>query len=234
VSRGVLVVFAAASLTEAFQDIGAAFERAHPGVKVEFNFAGSQVLRAQIEQGAPADVFASADLLHADALAASGRTRPHRTFARNALVVVTPGGSPRVRSLRDLAAPGVKVVLAAATVPAGRYARKALERMDGDASLGAGFAERVRAAVVSEETSVRAVLAKVALGEADAGFVYATDAAAARGRVAVIALPEGLGVVATYPIAVLTRSTSPLAAAFMEEVLGAEGQAALRRRGFLP
>jgi molybdate transport system substrate-binding protein len=224
-------VFAASSLTEAFGEIAAVFEAGNPGTRVELSFAGSQVLRTQIEQGAPADVFASADREHADALAREGILGRTRVFARNALVVVAPAEGARVSSLADLARPGMRVVLAGPAVPAGRYAAEALRRLDAQAGLGAGFGARVRANVVSEETNVRAALSKVVLGEADAGFVYATDAASAAGKVRVLALP--VDVVAEYAIGVLSGTSLPSpAAAFVDLVLGERGQAILRRHGF--
>ncbi len=227
-------VFAAASLTEAFREIAAAFERRHPGVRVELNFAGTQVLRTQIEQGAPADVLAAADLEHADALQRQGLLGAHHVFARNRLVVVTPAGSPRVRALPDLAAPGVKLVLAGPAVPAGRYAAETLSRMEKSGRYGDGYRARVELNVVSQETNVRAVLAKVAMGEADAGIVYATDAAAAEGKVGVLPIPVELNVDAVYPIGLLSASGSAGARAFVDEVLGPRGQDVLRRHGFLP
>ncbi len=222
-------VFAASSLTEAFGEIAAVFEAGHPGTRLELSFAGSQVLRTQIEQGAPADVFASADREHADALVRKGLLGPTRVFARNALVVVAPAEAAKVSSLADLALPGTRVVLAGPAVPAGRYAAEALRRLDAQSGLGAGFGARVRANVVSEETNVRATLSKVLLGEADAGFVYATDAASAAARVRVLELP--VDVVAEYPIGVLRRAALP-SAAFVDLVLGERGQAILRRHGF--
>ena len=227
---GTVRVLAAASLTEAFGEIAAAFEASRPGTRVELSFAGSQMLRTQIEQGAPADVFASADHEHADALVRAGLLGPVRVFARNRLVVVTPAEGARVLSLADLARPGTRVVLAGPSVPAGRYAAAALRRLDAEGGLGAGFGARVRANVVSEETSVRATLSKVALGEADAGFVYATDASSASGKIRVLDLP--FDVVAEYPIGVLAGARSPAAAAFVDLVLGERGQAILRRHGF--
>jgi len=226
----VLHVFAAASLTEAFRDLAAVYEKGHPGVVVELSFAGSQVLRTQIEQGAPADVFASADMVHAEALVDAGLLSTVQVFARNKLVVIAPAGPAKVSRLEDLAKPGTKVVLAGATVPVGRYTAQVLEKLA--RRLGEDFKARVEANVVSQETSVRGVLAKVALGEADAGFVYATDAASSR-RVRTIALPDAVNVVAEYPIAILKRSpVSPQARAFVGLVLGAEGQAILRKHGF--
>jgi len=230
-SAGTVRVLAASSLTEAFGEIASGFEADHPGTKVEVSFAGSQVLRTQIEQGARADVFASADREDAAALARKGLLGPTRVFARNALVVVVPAGAARVASLAGLARPGTLVVVAGPAVPAGRYAACALRRLDGEGAFGPGFGARVRANVVSEETNVRAVLSKVALGEADAGFVYRTDAATAGGKVRVLELP--VSVVAEYPIGVLRDASDPGAAeAFVERVLGERGQAILRRHGF--
>jgi molybdate transport system substrate-binding protein len=230
----VLRVFAASSLTEAFQEIGRAYEGAHPGTRVETSFAGSQVLRTQIEQGAPADVFASADLVHAESLRAQGLLEEPRVFARNSLVVVVPPESA-VRTLPDLARPGVKVVLAGPEVPAGRYAEQVLDKLETAPGFGAGFAGRVRANVVSRETNVRVVLSKVALGEADAGLVYATDAAAAGDKVRRIAIPDAQNATAAYPIAVVARSGAAAAArAFVALVTGPEGRRLLARHGFTP
>ena len=224
-------VLAASSLTEAFGEIAAGFEAENPGTTVEVSFAGSQVLRTQIEQGAPADVFACADREHAEALVRAGLLGPTRVFARNALVVIVPAEAAKVTSLADLARPGMRVVVAGPAVPAGRYAGEALLRLDAAGRFGAGFSARVRSNVVSEETNVRAVLSKVVLGEADAGLVYATDAAAAGGRARVIDLP--VGVVAEYPIGVVAGTRVPVAAAaFVDRVLGERGQAILRRHGF--
>jgi molybdate transport system substrate-binding protein len=224
-------VLAASSLTDALGEIALAFEADHPGTTVEASFAGSQVLRTQIEQGARADVFASADLEHASALARAGLLGAPRVLARNRLVVVVPAEAARVASLAGLARPGTRIVVAGPAVPAGRYAAEALRRLDGEGGLGTGFGARVRANVVSEETNVRAVLSKVALGEADAGFVYRSDAAAAGPKVRVLDLP--VDVVAEYTIGVLRRAEDPRAAeAFVEMVLGQRGQAILRRHGF--
>jgi molybdate transport system substrate-binding protein len=222
-------VFAASSLTEAFREIAAQLQAARPGTRVELSFAGSQVLRTQIEQGAPADVFASADQEHASALVRAGLLGPTRVFARNALVVAVPAGAARVTSLADLGRPGTRIVLASPSVPAGRYAAEALRLLDRDGSLGEGFLARVRRNVVSEETNVRAVLSKVVMGEADAGVVYRTDAAGAGTRVRALELP--VAVVAEYPIGLVVGGRAA-AAAFVDLVLGERGQAILRRHGF--
>jgi molybdate transport system substrate-binding protein len=230
-----LRVLAAASLTDAFGDLARAFERARPGTRVELGFAGTSLLRAQIEQGAPADVFASADALHAAALEKQGLLEPPRPLTHNRLVVVTPALDPLVQGLADLAKPFTRIVLANGSVPAGRYALQMLARAADDGRFGSDFATRVRVNVVSEETNVRAVLAKVALGEADAGLVYATDAASAPGHVLTIAIPDQLNVVAEYSVGVLARSERrAVAQAFVEWALGPEGQAILRSHGFGP
>ena len=228
-----LRVFAAASLAEAFTEIGKTFEAAHPGVSVEFNFAGSQLLRTQIEQGAQADIFAAADRVHVDALREKGLLGEAPVFARNALVVVTPAEDARVRDLTDLARPGIKIVVAGPTVPVGRYTSQVLQKMTASGLYGDDFQTRVQAHVVSQETNVRAVLAKVALGEADAGFVYRTDLATAATKIRVLTIPERLNVVAEYPIGVLTRSSAAkLAAEFVRLVTGRKGQAILVKHGF--
>jgi molybdate transport system substrate-binding protein len=225
-------VSAAASLTEAFTEIAKAFEKASPGDSVELNFAGSQVLRTQIEHGAPVDVFASADLVHAEALQRAGLLGPTQVFARNRLVVAVPARGS-VKSLRDVARPGTRVVVAAPAVPVGRYTAQMLGKLGASGLYGDDFQARVRANVVSEEANVRAVLAKIALGEADAGVVYATDAAAAGDKVRVIEVPDRDNVVADYPIGLVTRAGAPeKARAFVALVLGDAGQAVLRKRGF--
>jgi molybdate transport system substrate-binding protein len=229
-----LHVFAAASLTEAFTEIGKTFEASHPGVHVELNFAGSQILRTQIEQGALADVFASADRAQAEALVEKDLLGKTSIFTRNVLVVVTPMDSARVRQLSDLARPNTKIVIAGPTVPVGRYTTQALRTMAGSGLYGDDYQTRVQTNVVSQESNVRAVLAKVALGEADAGFVYRTDAMTAATKVRLLAIPERLNVVAEYPIGILSRSPSQkLAGEFVHLVTGTEGQAVLGKFGFM-
>jgi molybdate transport system substrate-binding protein len=224
-------VFAAASLTDAFKEIEAAFEKAHPDLGVDLNFAGSQVLRTQIEQGAAADVFASADLENARALKAAGALETWTVFARNALVVVVPAREARVHELQDLARPGVRLVVAGPAVPVGRYTRQVIAQLGASGLHGADFRARVEGNVASEETNVRVVLAKVTMGEADAGFVYLTDAQAAGGKVHTLAIADPYNVVAEYPIGVLGQST-PRARAFVDFVVGAEARAILRKHGF--
>ena len=228
-------VFAAASLTDAFAEMGEQFEAAHPDVTVAFNFAGSQALRTQIEEGAPADVFASANETEMDMLVSSSFVAADapQAFLRNTLVVILPAeNTAGLAKLEDLARPGIKLVLAAEEVPVGKYARQALDAMNG--SFGTGFKDSVLANVVSNEDNVRQVVAKVQLGEADAGIVYTSDAVAAA-ELNTIEIPAELNVLAEYPIAVLAQSpNTDLANAFIAYVLSAEGQAVLQKWGFSP
>lgn len=225
-----ITVFAAASLTDAFSEIGAAFESAHPGVDVTFNFGGSNTLRAQIEQGAPADIFAPANTREMDTLVAAGLVVEPQTFATNQLVVVLPASNPGgIATLEDLATPGIKLVLAAEEVPAGRYALASLGYLN--SLYGDDFSQRVLSNIVSREENVRVVLTKVLLGEADAGMVYRSDAAMA--DVLTLEIPESANVTAEYPIAVLEEADQNLLAAdFVAFVLSSEAQAILAKYGF--
>jgi molybdate transport system substrate-binding protein len=226
--RTELTVAAAMSLKEAFLELEQSFEREHPDVDVVFNFAGSQVLAAQIVEGAPVDVFASADHAQIEGAATSGRLLPARIFARNRLVIIAPAGSTTVVAPADLGKRGVRLVLAAEGVPAGAYARAALAKL--------GLRDAALANVVSNEENVRGVIGKVAAGEADAGVVYATDVTdAVAGKLRVLAFAGAEDVVPTYEIAALGDSKQPAAAAaFVDAVAGPPGAAALQRRGFLP
>ena len=230
-----LTVFAAASLTDAFSEIGRSFEAANSGVTVTFNFAGSQALRTQIEEGAPADGFASANTKEMDALMTGSLVAQDtsRIFLTNKLVVILPADNPaHIEKLEDLAKPGIKLVLAAEEVPVGKYARQALDQMNG--SIEDGFKNKVLANVVSNEDNVKQVVAKVQLGEADAGIVYTSDAVAAPGLVT-IGIPAELNVIAEYPIAPLVNSpNADLARQFADFVLSADSQAVLRKWGFGP
>ncbi len=235
---GSITVMAAASLTSAFQEIGQQFEGAYPGAKVQFNFAGSQQLAQQIAQGAPADVFASANQKQMDAVIQAGQVKSGaaQTFAQNRLVVIFPKANPAgLTGLADLAKPGVKIVLAAKEVPVGQYAVDFLDKASQDATFEPSFKEDVIKNVVSYEDNVKAVLTKVALNEADAGIVYTTDAAAAEpDTVSQIEIPDAYNVIASYPIAVLQGSANPaLAKAFVDFVLSPTGQATLAKYGFL-
>ncbi len=233
-----LVVFAAASLSGAFQDLGAAFERAHPGTRVRLNLAGSQQLAVQIEQGARADLFASADERWM-AFAAERRllAGPATVFATNRLVVILPASNPgRIGRLEDLARPGGKLVVGAESVPVGAYTRQVLARLAGAPGFPAEYERKVLANVVSQEENVKAVLAKVQLGEADAGVVYRSDAVGSAARhLRLLPVPAARNVVARYPVARLREARAPAAAAaFLALVLGPEGQAVLTRFGLEP
>lgn len=219
-------VFAASSLTEAFQELEASFERQHPEVDVVLTFAGSQVLRLQIEQGASAHVFASAHEDHAAALVAAGDLSPVVPFATNRLVVVAAPDNPAgLRGFADLPA-ARRLVIGTESVPLGRYTRQMLDRAE------PGFAAAVRSHVVSTETNARLVRAKVELGEADAAIVYRSDAAPLP-PARVWPVPEELDVPARYVIG--THPASPAAAsAFVRHVLEPAGQATLAAHGFRP
>lgn len=228
-----LVVFAAASLRDAFTATAGEFKRLHPGVAVTFNFAGTQELRTQLEHGAVADVVASADPRHMDELVRASRASSSVVFARNELVVaVSRESAASLRTLADLPRAN-RIVIGVPEVPVGRYTSQILDRAS--ASLGADFRARVEARVVSRELNVRQVLAKVSLGEAQAGIVYRTDAHAARERVAIVPIPREVNVVAEYPIALVSGAPHPaLARAWIAFVLSARGQKLLGDAGFLP
>jgi molybdate transport system substrate-binding protein len=221
---GEVTVSAAASLTSAFQQIARDFETAHPGVVLRTNFAGSPTLVQQIQEGAPVDVFASADEPSMQRLIDAGEIAgTPRIFARNQLAVVVPKGNPeRVSGLADLTKPGLVLSLCGPAVPAGRYAREAFRK------AGLTVPE------TSQELDVKAVVSRVVLGEADAGVVYVTDARAAGDKVEGIAIPEASNVLARYPIAVLKDAPNRAAAdAFVAYVLGASGRTTLENFGFL-
>ncbi|MEI7849715.1 MAG: molybdate ABC transporter substrate-binding protein [Chloroflexota bacterium] len=230
-----LTVFAAASLTNAFGEIGKAFEAANPGVTVKFNFGGSQTLRTQVEQGAPGDIFVSANAKEMDALVKSGfvATNSAKIFLTNQLVVIMPKNNPaRLVELKDLEKPGLKLVLAAKEVPVGNYALQVLDKLD--TALGLGFKTKVLANVVSYENDVKQVVSKIQLGEADAGIVYLSDTVAAP-DLKKIEIPTVNNVVVKYPLAALTQTKSPdVAQAFIDYVLSPEGLTILQKWGFLP
>ncbi|WP_425551204.1 molybdate ABC transporter substrate-binding protein [Actinoallomurus vinaceus] len=217
-----VVVFAAASLTETFTALGKTFEASHPGVKVKFNFGGSSALAQQIDQGAPADVFAAASPATMKQVTDAGRASGPRVFARNRLEIAVPPANPaKVAALKDLASSKVKVVLCAPQVPCGAAALKALK--------AAGLTVKP----VSQEQDVKAALTKVRLNEADAALVYRTDVKAAAGQVKGIDFPEAAKAINDYPIAAISKAPQPgLAGEFVQSVLSQQGQTTLLQAGF--
>ncbi|MES1228224.1 MAG: molybdate ABC transporter substrate-binding protein, partial [Armatimonadota bacterium] len=199
---GTINVFAAASLKESFTTIAAKYEKAHPNTKVQLNFAGSQLLAAQIGNGAPADVFASADQRNLDKVAYDKASM--RVFATNHLTIVYRSDF-RLKNIKDLSKVR-RLVVADPGVPVGRYASTFLLKAAAD--YGEGWYEQVNANIVSKEQDVKAVLAKVQLGEADAGIVYTTDAKAAHGKVGTLAIPGRLNIVAEYPVAIPSTASN--------------------------
>jgi molybdate transport system substrate-binding protein len=218
-SSGRLTVFAAASLTDVLPKIDA---------RPRFGFAGSDVLAAQIQQGAPADVFAAASPKYPELLYKQGLVQKPIRFATNTLVLVVPKSNPaHIRGVDDLTKPGVKIVVGDPAVPVGSYTRTVLGNI--------GIAAAVLKNVVSQETDVRGVLGKVALGEADAGFVYVTDARTVRGKVEVIALRESAQPHVVYEVAVVKSSTHLQAAyRYVTRLIRPAAQRELERAGFGP
>ncbi len=237
VASTTITVYAAASLQDAFKQIGSAFEAQHPGTKAVFNFGGSQQLAEQIGQGAPADVFASANTKLMDTVIKTGRiaSGSQQVFAHNRLVLITPKSNPAgMQTLSDLATPGLKLVLAAKAVPVGQYTLDFLGKASATPEFGAAFSQTVLSNVVSYETDVRSVFAKVSLGEADAGIVYSSDVVADKqNTVTRIEIPDPLNTLAVYPIAALKDSPQlELAQQFVAFVRSEAGQNILTRQGF--
>lgn len=229
-----LNVFAAASLTESFKEIGKNFEAAHNGVTVKFNFAGSQALVQQITSGAAADVFASADQTNMKKATDAGLVDAPQVFAKNRLIVITPTNNPKVTSLKDLATKGIKIDIGASSVPAGKYSLQVLDKMGKSSEFGSSYESAVKANIVSQEDNVKAVVTKVQLGEVDAGFVYLTDATSAVGKVKEITIPDTYNVIAEYPIAATKSSKDATdAQAFVQYVLSSDGQSVLQKYRFL-
>lgn len=233
-----LTVLAAASLTESFTELGTMFESQHAAVKVAFNFAGSQQLAQQLDQGADADVFASASPKYMTAAVTSKRVNQAdaQTFVKNRLVVIFPKDNPAgLTALKDLAKPGLKIDLEDKSVPAGQYSLDFLTKASKDPGFDPNYQANVLKNVVSYETDVKVVVSKVSLGEADAGIVYITDYNAASDKLGKLDIPDALNTVAVYPIAPISDSKNPnLAKAFVALVLSADGQAVMARYGFIP
>jgi molybdate transport system substrate-binding protein len=233
---GTLTVFAAASLTDAFDEVAATLEAANPGLDIVNNYAGSQALVTQLTEAAPADVaaFASNSAM-ADATEAGVVTVEAQPFVENVLTIVVPADNPAgITSAADLAKPGIKLVLAQEEVPVGGYSRQSICNMGADtATYGDDFVTMVAGNVVSEEDNVRSVLSKVDLGEADAGIVYTSDVKAAD-NVMTVEIPEAVNELATYPIAPVASGNQDLAAAYISFILSPDGQAILESYGFIP
>ena len=234
-SDRVLTVFAAASLVAAFDSLGEVLERRTPDLGVRFNSAGSQQLARQLAQGAEGDVFASPDERWMRFAVERGLVEEPEVFARNRLVVIF-ARRPELETMQlvNLASPGLKLVLAAPEVPLGRYARQSLRKLSAAPGFGPDFAARAEEGAVSLEDNARSVLAKVRLGEADAGIVYGSDVAPGDTAVRVVAIPDPFNVDVEYHIAVVKAARDTAAArGFIALVRGAEGQAILERYGFL-
>ncbi len=231
---GSITVFAAASLTDAFTEAGAAFQAAHPGTDIKLNFGSSSTLATQINEAGGADVFASANDSQMKVVTEAGNAAGPEPFATNVLVIAIPEDSTVVTSFQDLAKPGVRLVLAAADVPVGQYAHEAIKKANDARAFGADFEGRALANLKSEESDVKSTLAKAQLGEADAVIVYATDVPGVD-DITPIAIPDEYNVVANYPIATVTGTSNPdLARAFLDFVLSAAGQAILAKYSFGP
>jgi molybdate transport system substrate-binding protein len=233
-----ITVYAAASLTDAFSELGKLMEQDSLPTRVRYNFAGSQQLAVQLEQGAKADVFASADPRWMDYVQERHLTAgPSKIFAHNRLVVILPKSNPgHVRELQDLARRGVKLVVGAEAVPVGKYTREMFHRLERRPGFPPAYGDNVLANVVSQEENVKSVVAKVQLGEADAGVVYRSDVTPrVAPSITVLEIPDDANVLASYPIAVLSGTADSVAArAFLALILGPEGRRVLARHGLTP
>lgn len=232
-----LNVFAAASLTDSFNAISAKFHQLHPNITIKPDYDGSPTLEQQIANGAPADIFASADTTNMQKASQAGLVGSSQLFVRNRLVVILPTSNPaHISTLKDLAKPGVKIDLAAPAVPVGKYARQVIALLAASPDYGAAYQSAVLSNIVSQEENVKAVVQKVQLGEADAGIVYVTDVTpSASAQITSITIPDQFNVIAEYPIAVVKTSThSSEAQSFLQYVLSADGQAILQQYHFIP
>jgi molybdate transport system substrate-binding protein len=232
-----LTIFAAASLSEAFTEIAKEFEASNPGTEVAINFAGSQQLAQQISHGASTDIFGSADSQQMENVIISGQVEAgtDQPFIHNQLAVVLPGDNPAdILKFNDLAMPGVKLIMADAAVPVGRYSQEMLDLAGKQPGYGPQFKANVLENVVSYEENVRAVLTKIILGEADAGIVYLSDFIGAReDNIKMVSIPEEVNVTASYYIARLKDSPNKdRGMDFLELVLSPRGQDILKHHGF--
>jgi molybdate transport system substrate-binding protein len=233
---GRLTVFAAASLTESFTAMAQHLKTRYPKLRIRFNFAGSQSLRTQLEQGALADVFAAANVDQMELAQQSGVVVVEsHLFAKNRLVVIVPRDNPgKLAAFRDLATPGLKLVLAGPHVPVGQYSRQVLRQAAAD--YGADFEARVLQNLVSEEHNVKQVVTKVQLAEADAGMTYVSDVTPRiKSAVLTLPIPDAYNQIATYPIALVNGTRQRAAAqAFIDFVRSDAGQALMASHNFIP
>ncbi len=234
---GTLTVFAAASLTNAFTELGEEFEANHKDVNVEFNFAGSQALATQLVEGASSDVFAAANTAQMQRVVEADLIDDTPIiFARNQLVIIVPANNPAgLQSVNDLGNPNLNLVLAAEDVPVGHYARETLAALIETEEFREQYPDFSGFNIVSNETNVNLVVTRVRLGEADAGIVYETDVTPeVAEEVEMIPIPDALNVIAEYPIAVLNEGDTVLASEFIEFLLSDEGQRIMAGWGFRP
>jgi molybdate transport system substrate-binding protein len=232
-----LNIFAAASLTKSFNAIATRYHQLHPNVTIKPDYDSSTTLEQQLANGAPADIFASADTTNMQKASQAGLVGPSQIFARNRLVVILPVANPgHISTLKDLANSGVKIDLAAASVPVGKYARQVLANMAKSSDYGPAYEAAVLKNVVSEEENDQAIVQKVQLGEADAGIVYVSDInPTTASQFTSITIPDDFNVIAQYPIAVVKASAhSSEAQSFIQYVLSADGQAILKQFNFIP
>ena len=233
-----LTVFTAASLTGAFGEIGQMYKN-ETGISVAFNFDGSQALRTQLENGAYADVFASANVKQMNAVKNEGLMNNSSVviFTKNKLSLIVPKDNPaKIINLSDLAKPGLKIVMGTKDVPVGDYTLQILSKLGNDSAYGPDYKAKVLSNVISQETNVNYVVTKVALGEADAGFAYVSDITEnLTSKVDKIAIPDEYNVIAEYPMGILRESKYPVQSQkFISRVLSDEGKAVLEKYGFAP
>lgn len=234
-----ITVFAAASLSGAMTGIAKEYEAAHPDTRIVLNFDGSQALRTQLEQGARADLFLSANTKHMTALQGEGLivNDSVRVFVKNRLALMVPKDNrANITGLSDLATPGIRLVIGTKEVPFGEYTRQALGKMANDPAFGPEYTSAVMKNVVSEDPAVTALVAKIRLGEADAGIAYASDVSEGdKALVTMLPIPDRYNVIAEYPLGIVQESTAKdQATAFAQFITSSEGNAILTRYGFAP
>jgi molybdate transport system substrate-binding protein len=231
-----LKIYAASSLTNAFGAIKTAYQAAHPNLSITYNFDGSQTLEQQLANGAPADIFASADTSHMQLAETAKLVTKSQIFAKNNLVVILPASNPgHITTLKDLDKSGIKLVVGVPAVPVGKYGLQVLDNLGKSAQYGAAYEKSVKANIVSQEEDDKSVVTQVQLGDADAGIVYRTDVTSAEAKeVTVIPIPTQYNVIAQYPIAVLAGSTQQQAdQAFVNYLLSTAGQSILEKYQFI-